>query len=306
MCTSAPSGKDWPEVAIFSDEAIDGDARHYQTQLPDGSSSVVRWNVCFNASRGIRRCRSNLPGRLPGVRAIFFPASSSTFRRAHPTWSLDSPGRVTVLHQCSRLVGGQRCRYSPLALVMQVNGRVRQVFIRPRGKMQAKARIALAGVFASWARQWEASLVSIKSASGNTLSRLALTAWGGLAGASHASSMTDWLAGTWTGTGSQLTGPSWSMRLSAHPPDGGNACKIDAADGSINAVFFIEHIVYGRDRCVDLGRITVSPLPDASGSTKVVRMAWRWDGRRNSVRDATRRQVRSGRSGADATAILTR
>jgi hypothetical protein len=105
--------------------------------------------------------------------------------------------------------------------------------------------------------------------------------------------MTDWLAGTWTGTGSQLTGPSWSMRLSVQPQDSGNTYKIDypslncggyweLRDVSTNAVVFIEHIVYGRDRCVDLGSITVSPLPDASGSTKVVRMAWRWDGKQPS------------------------
>ena len=96
------------------------------------------------------------------------------------------------------------------------------------------------------------------------------------------------MIGTWTASGTQLTGHAWSLRLTIQPQEGGGySYKIDyfpepcsgywtVQSVSPDLVTFTEHIVYGHERCLDLGHWTVSPLPDGSG--KITHMAGRWEG----------------------------
>jgi hypothetical protein len=105
------------------------------------------------------------------------------------------------------------------------------------------------------------------------------------AGASEAEPA--WMIGTWTGTGSQTgTSSHWTIQLAVQrQADGALAFKIDypslncggywtlIGDGPANASL-TEHITYGRQTCVDLGTITVTPKP-ANG---VQQMSFVWTG----------------------------
>jgi hypothetical protein len=83
-----------------------------------------------------------------------------------------------------------------------------------------------------------------------------------------------WMIGSWTGTGSQTgTSSHWTIQLTVQRQnDGALAFKIDYpslncggfwtlnGDNATNASL-TEHITYGRQTCVDLGSITVTPKP---------------------------------------------
>ena len=108
--------------------------------------------------------------------------------------------------------------------------------------------------------------------------------------AAHAQSTTDWMVGTWTGTGSQTgTGSHWSMSLTVQRQGANLNYKIDypslncggywtLIDATPAKVSFTEHITYGRDKCVDLGAVTIAEFDKAPDSPVVGRMAFRWVG----------------------------
>lgn len=80
-----------------------------------------------------------------------------------------------------------------------------------------------------------------------------------------------WLAGTWDGTGHQSDSSSWSIQFTvtvhndsytydiAYPSlnCGGNWTLQSSSDRQAS---FIEHITYGKDRCVDGGTITLNQV----------------------------------------------
>ena len=97
-----------------------------------------------------------------------------------------------------------------------------------------------------------------------------------------------WMEGAWGGTGSQSGGSSWSIRLTVQKQgvtnyyykieypslDCGGYWTFNAGNGDTGS--FTEHIVYGRDKCIDGGAITVGAVASSSGS--INRMAFRWEG----------------------------
>ena len=102
-------------------------------------------------------------------------------------------------------------------------------------------------------------------------------------------SLTQWMVGTWTGIGSQSgTGSSWSIQLTVQQQGaGGYTYKIDYPSLSCggywtldsagrNTAGFTEHITYGREKCVDLGTISVD-LPEGGG-IDIEKMAFHWTG----------------------------
>ncbi len=108
--------------------------------------------------------------------------------------------------------------------------------------------------------------------------------------ASNIASKTQWMAGTWTGIGSQSgTGSSWSIQLTVQQQGtGGYSYKIDYPSLNCggywtlttvgrNSAGFTEHIVYGREKCVDLGTISVG-VPESQGGIDVEKMAFHWTG----------------------------
>jgi hypothetical protein len=101
--------------------------------------------------------------------------------------------------------------------------------------------------------------------------------------------MSNWMLGTWTGIGTQDSQVSWAMQLTVRPQGTRDSYRIDYPSldcggywtlDSMGAdeMTFTEHIVYGRDRCADLGTMTVNPVRDAPGSAEVAHLAWRWSG----------------------------
>jgi len=99
-----------------------------------------------------------------------------------------------------------------------------------------------------------------------------------------------WMVGSWIGSGSQSgTGSTWPMHLTVderglqswdykidYPSLGcGGYWTFDRGNGNTGS--FTEHIVYGRDKCIDGGMVTVGAMPAASGAIK--QMMFRWEGR---------------------------
>ena len=96
-----------------------------------------------------------------------------------------------------------------------------------------------------------------------------------------------WMVGKWEGTGSQQqTGSSWTIALTVSDQGVQNyAYRIDYPslgcggywtfnNGDGNTGSFTEHITYGREKCVDLGTITVG----AVGGGHISQMAYHWSG----------------------------
>lgn len=92
-------------------------------------------------------------------------------------------------------------------------------------------------------------------------------------------SPTAWMQGSWSGTGVQSnSSSSWSMQLTvsgnsysiAYPSlgCGGTWSLNNTGAGVAN---FIEHISYGRDKCIDGGAVTV-------GRLSASQMQFRWEG----------------------------
>jgi hypothetical protein len=98
-----------------------------------------------------------------------------------------------------------------------------------------------------------------------------------------------WMLGSWTGTGSQSgTGSSWTIALNVQQQGAQNYYyKIDYPSldcggywsfnsGNADTGTFTEHIVYGRDKCIDLGTITVGAVSGSDGRIRT--MAFHWTG----------------------------
>jgi len=92
------------------------------------------------------------------------------------------------------------------------------------------------------------------------------------------------MEGTWTGIGQQSNSTSWTIRLTVS----GNSYKIEYPSLSCGGHWsltrqaqftasFIEHITYGRDKCIDGGEVTVGCSRGCAGTAKP-EMLYHWTG----------------------------
>ena len=96
-----------------------------------------------------------------------------------------------------------------------------------------------------------------------------------------------WMLGSWTGSGSQSgTGSTWTVALTVQEQGTRSYYyKIDYPSldcggywsfnsGNADTGTFTEHIVYGRDKCVDLGTITVGAVTSSDGHIRTMMFHW--------------------------------
>jgi hypothetical protein len=140
------------------------------------------------------------------------------------------------------------------------------------GSVQCEqARSCISGVVNSWAGG-RCNIARAAEAQGQIASECA-------ACNQVCSSPTAWMQGSWSGTGSQSNSSgSWSMQLSvagssysiSYPSLGcGGYWSLNNTGQGVAS--FVEHITYGRDKCVDGGAVTV-------GRLSASQMQFRWAG----------------------------